>query len=1160
MVFEKKGLFFITLLLAFLVVFFVGVVSAATVQCDSISSCNSAIGSAAVNDIIQMNQSIPVSTNGTAIDFAGKDNVTFDCGGFSLVGPGNSNTSNYGIYFNMSGGGSNYDTVENCNISGFGYGIDLGIGSYYATVINVKTNFNYNAGIYLENSANYAAIEGWSSNGDGYALSTGSVNNSFSNIYISNSLNAGISITQGWSNFTNVTVVNSGEGLTSMVMYGTDHNIFKDSNFSGNGLNIHFTGADPQYLNNVIDPSNVIDYNKRIYYNYSISNYIFDPTTSPNAGVIYCISCDNITVRDFNLSSHTTRGIFFSDVNNSLVQNITSSNNTDGIGVYGGYNDTFRDITTFNNSDLGIANQGTNMVFDGVTIGGSGISGFYSDGGNNFTLKNAIIKGCSVAGIEFLANNSFISNVTSEENKWGVYFLGASNTTLINSEIINNTDYGIYLYGDSGNGPTQNNLIYNNLLNNSANIYSNNNLLNINNLFSTTLTSGTNIVGGPYIGGNYWDNYSAPGTLISATCTDADNDGICDSNYTLSDGVSTDYYPLTSVPTSNWPMFQGNLQHTGYYPGSINMSNFSLLWNYSTGIDGPSGYSVYGGIIYVAWGNGTVFALNVTTGTVIWNYSAGTIGINTAPAISSGIIYIGSKDDNLYALNATNGSKIWNYSTGNQIFFSSPAISKGFVYVGSIDGNLYALNATTGSQIWNNSIGAVKSSPSVYDGVLYVGASNYIYALNATNGSTIWSYFTSDGIYSSPAISKGVVYFGSGYSGVDTRIYALNATNGSQIWNYTTTGSGVISSPAVSPEGIVYINGMDDNLYALNSTDGSKIWNYTISGASYIDNSPVISEGIVFTAAEGVGFFAFNATDGSLVWNYSSVYTGFQSPIISEGILYFGDNDELFAFTTPASVSSTPTTPTTTAPSGTPTSSSGGAAAVASNTTTTSGRTSTTSATFTNITSGTPVTMYTNSSSVPINALTIITNQTVYNTTVNVSSVPVFSTKDMKIATSSRGFGTTYQSFSITTTGMNDSVITQVVMNFTVNTSWMVSNNIDPSTVSLYRNTATGFPASWNALPTTFISNDSQYYYFSAISPGFSDYTIYGEAPKTNEGGFLNSITPAFFRQTTLGYIIYYVLLILIIGGIAFVSYNLYKRTLWINFHNIWKEINKKRK
>ncbi len=56
---------------------------------------------------------------------------------------------------------------------------------------------------------------------------------------------------------------------------------------------------------------------------------------------------------------------------------------------------------------------------------------------------------------------------------------------------------------------------------------------------------------------------------------------------------------------------------------------------------------------------------------------------------------LGRDDNNVYALNATTGTLLWNFATGN--FVGSPSVANGVVYVGSGDGKVYAFDQTGGA-------------------------------------------------------------------------------------------------------------------------------------------------------------------------------------------------------------------------------------------------------------------------------------------------------------------------------------------------------------------------------------------------------------------------------------------------------------------------------
>ena len=57
----------------------------------------------------------------------------------------------------------------------------------------------------------------------------------------------------------------------------------------------------------------------------------------------------------------------------------------------------------------------------------------------------------------------------------------------------------------------------------------------------------------------------------------------------------------------------------------------------------------------------------------------------SSPAVANGVVYVGSADGTLYALNASTGARLWGYSARGQLI-SSPAVANGVVYIGTDDG------------------------------------------------------------------------------------------------------------------------------------------------------------------------------------------------------------------------------------------------------------------------------------------------------------------------------------------------------------------------------------------------------------------------------------------------------------------------------------------
>ncbi len=272
---------------------------------------------------------------------------------------------------------------------------------------------------------------------------------------------------------------------------------------------------------------------------------------------------------------------------------------------------------------------------------------------------------------------------------------------------------------------------------------------------------------------------------------------------------------------------------------------------------------------------------------------------------------------------------LWTYKTGATVT-SSPSVVDGVVYVGSQDRNLYGLNATTGAPIWKydtrerNDI--VSSSPAVSNGVVYIGGLKHkIHAVDAYSGEILWKYklpirMTSrSGISSSAAVVDGIIYIGN----MDGTVYAFSEETGDLLWSYAIPHAEydehtIFSSPAVV-DGVVYIHTAGGYLYALDASSGALLWDYIPEGDYSAYSSPAVADGVVYVGS-GTShvFHAFNAHTGSLLWEFPTGGSVGSSPAVANGVAYFGCNDnttyaldadtgsQLWKFTTGDRVGSSP--------------------------------------------------------------------------------------------------------------------------------------------------------------------------------------------------------------------------------------------------------------
>jgi eukaryotic-like serine/threonine-protein kinase len=224
----------------------------------------------------------------------------------------------------------------------------------------------------------------------------------------------------------------------------------------------------------------------------------------------------------------------------------------------------------------------------------------------------------------------------------------------------------------------------------------------------------------------------------------------------------------------------------------------------------------------------------------------------------------------------------WKFTTAGSVI-SSPSIANGVVYVGSQDKNIYALGAFSGELLWKfQTQSFIESSQAVADGKLYTGGDDgYVYCLDAYNGVLYWKTFVNGNLpytygsfvlKSSPAVWGGRVYVGS----VDGSLYAIDAASGHIDWKFQ-TGGPIHSSPAVS-DGAVYFTSEEPNtgaLYKLDAANGAQLWKkdlpyeYQFTGGNQMLGSPSVADGTVFASASLRAYYAFDTASGELKWSFS---------------------------------------------------------------------------------------------------------------------------------------------------------------------------------------------------------------------------------------------------------------------------------------------------
>jgi len=568
-----------------------------------------------------------------------------------------------------------------------------------------------------------------------------------------------------------------------------------------------------------------------------------------------------------------------------------------------------------------------------------------------------------------------------------------------------------------------------------------------------------------------------------------------------------------SENATEWRMFMKNLNHTAWDGVSYTIISGLNIANFTTGAYIQSSPAVANGYVYFGGDDNKTYQLNASNvSQKIANFVVGAaVNFRSSPAVANGYVYIGSTDSNVYQLNASNISiHVANFTTGMAVY-SSPAVANGYVYIGSEDNYLYQLNASNISQQIANFQAGIKfidSSPAVANGYVYIlGVSHIVYQLNASNISQQIASFTTGASgfsdSSSPAVANGYVYIGSN----NGNVYQLNASNISiHVANFT-TGTAVYSSPAVA-NGYVYIGSRDNNLYQLNASNISiHVANFTTGGD--IDSSPAVANGYVYIGSNDNSLYQLNASNVSQkIANFTVGAFILSSPAVANGYVYFGGDDYRFYQLNATNISLGGLSSICTESwSCTAWSSCSGGIQTRTCTESNSCGTGiynpgerqsctsggglpptppppTTTETITSASPGQPAVITVSNPKIDVTNITINVNQNVSNASLTVTKLNNTVGADFRV---SLRRGALYQAYEINVTGMNNSEITNVTVYFKVNITWLANQNGTTNNIYLYRY----YNNKWNRLPTTFLSQDTKYYYFKSISPGFSTFVVF---------------------------------------------------------------------
>jgi len=364
---------------------------------------------------------------------------------------------------------------------------------------------------------------------------------------------------------------------------------------------------------------------------------------------------------------------------------------------------------------------------------------------------------------------------------------------------------------------------------------------------------------------------------------------------------------LSALPGApDWETFQGNAQHTGYVPVSLNPALFNPRWkwfavsNAGTPIQ-PSTIATGGGRFYVSTGSVyeggriAITAYNESDGSQVWSHSFLDLAYPSTnpPAFSGGRVFVsaGSQGSTaMFAFDAASGLQLFSTPMASQWDnYLAPTIFNGNVFSeGGTYGGLYSFAAATGAQNFYAYLPQYDGwTPAVDAQNLYAYLDGKLHIVDPGTGAvraTIadptysWNGYTVAG---APVIGAGGIVFAGNLSNqTDNAIVAFDTSAQSVRW----TSKGAYSGNPAYVDGLLFAaNSASGMLEARKESDGTLVWSWTApSGDQHFVSDVLVTKNLVFLSTDNATY-AVDRASHAAVWNYQ---VGGKLALSANGILY----------------------------------------------------------------------------------------------------------------------------------------------------------------------------------------------------------------------------------------------------------------------------------
>jgi outer membrane protein assembly factor BamB len=329
-----------------------------------------------------------------------------------------------------------------------------------------------------------------------------------------------------------------------------------------------------------------------------------------------------------------------------------------------------------------------------------------------------------------------------------------------------------------------------------------------------------------------------------------------------------------SAVTQDWVTYQGNAEHTGFVPATLDPVVFAVSWERviapGAALNAPAAAE---GRVFVStssyFGTQRIHAVDAVSGAERWSYNFGPIHSVDPPAYANGSVYLttgGHQDSFVWRFDAATGAIQFKSPYENQWSrWHAPVVIGPTLYMaGGYYGGMYAFDAGDGTRRWFAELTQYDwFTPAVGNGLVYafLNPGPTMRAVNAVTGAVEYDIPIQELV--GLDLDRTPVLGGSSnlLTAQGGRLISFDLANRRVGWILT----GSFTGQPVLGEGVIYtFNGGD--LEARRESDGSLLWSYALP-ETFVMRKLLATRNLVFVS-DGTRTFAVDIGARLQAWSY----------------------------------------------------------------------------------------------------------------------------------------------------------------------------------------------------------------------------------------------------------------------------------------------------